>query len=123
MGTATRTQTITPVDLTGKTDIRLRHKMDENIGVKTTSMKIRVGTDSSNYYERTSTMTGNKQDDCWNRENFKIDRATMVGTVTITSIARLQIAIVATESIASGGFLFDQMQATSGGFTLKNTIR
>lgn len=122
-GTATWTKTITPVDLTGKTDIRMRHKMDENIWSKTTSMKIRVGNDSSNYYERTSTMTGNNQDNCWNRENFKIDRATQVGTVAIATIDWLQIAIVATESIASGGFLFDEIQATSGGFTLKNCIR
>lgn len=89
-----------------------------------TTLKYRVGNDSSNYYEWSSIWTGAINEDCWNFENFKLLRPdVVVGTVNLATIDRLQIEVVCTGAIPSGNLHFDISQATAGGVTLKNTIR
>lgn len=61
--------------------------------------------------------------DCWNYEAFEVARASETGTVDASAITYLEIEIVANGSITTGSILFDHMLATSGGFTLQNTIR
>lgn len=122
-GTATRTKTITSQDISDATDIRLRSKIWAAIWNKITTMKVRVGNDSSNYLERSSVYVNTTDEECRNYENFKIDRATETGTVNLATIDWLQIEVVASASIAAGWILFDEITATSGGFYLLNVIR
>lgn len=122
-GTATRTKTITSQDISDATDIRLRSKIWAAIWNKITSMKVRVGNDSSNYLERSSVYVNTTDEECRNYENFKIDRATETGTVNLATIDWLQIEVVASASIAAGWILFDEITATSWGFYLLNVIR
>lgn len=122
--TATWTKTLwAPIDITDMTDIRLRHKTKLDSWDNITSMTVRIWNDASNYYAWTSVMVGNNQDDCWNYESFKIDRAVQTGTVDIETIDRLQISVVTDANLPSDWLLFDQMLATSWGFTLNNAIR
>jgi len=89
-----------------------------------TALKYRVGNDSSNYYEWSSIWTGALNEDCWNFENFKLLRPdVVVGKVNLATIDRLQIEVDCTGAIPTGNLHFDISQATSGGVTLKNTIR
>lgn len=105
------------------TDIRLRWKIKDDYGDNVSAMTVRVGNDASNYFERSSTFIGGSEDDCWNRDNFKIVRGVETGTVNIALIDWLQIRVTCDTALPANGLLFDQMLATSGGFTLKNCIR
>jgi len=124
-GTATWTKTLgATVDISNMTDVRLWHKTSELYGASVTSLKYRVGNDSSNYYEWESIRVGAINEDCWNFENFKLIRPdVVVGTVNLATVDRLQIEVVCTGAIPTGNLHFDISQATAGGITLKNTIR
>ena len=121
--TALRTTTISSVDISAMTDIRLWWKMADAVESDLTSLTVRVWNDASNYYERSSVFVWSWQDDCWNRDNFKLDRATETWSVTDAAIDRLQIEVVCSGAIAAGDILFDQMLATTWWFTLQNCIR
>lgn len=123
-GTATWTKTLpSTVDISTMSDVRLWHKVIEDEGSKVDSLIYRVGSDSSNYLERSSIWVGVDSEDCWNYENFKIDRATIVWSPDLTNIDRLQIELQANAAIPQWSIRFDLSQATLGGFTLKNVFR
>lgn len=121
--TATRTKTITTQDITDATDVRLRYKITAANASKITSMKVRVGNDSSNYLERTASFTGSTDEACRNYEAYKIERATEVWTVNLATIDRAQIEVVWTASITWWWLLFDEMTATAWWFTLQWSTR
>lgn len=122
-GTATRTKTITTQDITDATDIRLRYKITAANAAKITSMKVRVGNDSSNYLERDASFIETADEVCRNYEAYKIERATTVWTVNLATIDRVQIRIVWTASITGWWLLFDEITATSWWFTLQWSVR
>ena len=124
-GTAVRTKTLwSPIDISTMDDVRLWHKIWENYGIYISSIKYRVGNDSSNYYERSSVRVWLDHEDCRNFENFKIWKPDIaVGTIDESAIERLQIEIVATDTIPLWEIKFDHSLATEWGITLKNCIR
>lgn len=123
IGTALWTQSITSVDLTGKDHFRLWFKIKTNYGDSITSIKYRVGTDSSNYFEGSSDWVGSDNENCWNFAAFRFDRATIVGSPDISDIAWLQIEVVCTATIPTGNIIFDHSFAAQWGFTIQNVIR
>lgn len=122
-GTATWTKTITSADLSNADNFRFWWKVAAGYGVRISSVKFRIGTNASNYFEGSSSWIGDAEEDCWNFESFRFDTATVVGTPNQAAVTWLQIEVVATGSISSGNIHFDHALATAGGFTLKNSIR
>lgn len=78
------------------------YKQTVGTGVKVTAMKVRVGNDSSNYMERDATWLGVYEEDCRNYDAYEILRATIVGTVNMSTIDWLQIEVTCNAAIASG---------------------
>lgn len=123
-GTALWTKTIAaPVDISDMSDVRLWHKTIAGQGSKVDSLIYRVGSDSSNYLEWSSIRVGVNNEQCWNYENFKVDRATVVWSPDLSAIEWLQIQVDANDSIPQWSIRFDISKATLGGFTLKNVFR
>jgi len=121
--TATRTKTISVQDLTSVTDIRLWHKIWSAVGAKITSMTVRIGNDSSNYLQRSSSFIATVDEDCRNYQAFSIERATETWTVDLATVDRLQINVVANASIDAWWILFDEMTATSWWFKIGECVR
>lgn len=122
-GTATWMKTISSVDLTNADSFRFWFKISAGYGVRFSSLKFRVGSDSSNYWEGSTAWIGDNEEGCWNFDSFQFDRSTKVGNPYKAAVTWLQIEAVVTGSISSGNIHFDHALATSGGFTLKNCIR
>ncbi len=104
-------------------DVRLRHKTIVWQGASVNTLKYRVGNNAANYLEWTSIRVGVNNEQCRNYENFKLNRATTVGTVNLTTIQWVEIEVVANASIPQGSIRFDATIASSWGFTLKNVYR
>lgn len=121
--TALWTKTISSVDISAMTRIRFWFKISEDYWSSVTSLKFRVGSDSSNYYEYSTAWVWVNNEDCWNFDSFDIARATVVGTPDESAIEWIQIEVVASATIPTGNLHFDHALASSGGFTIKNVIR
>lgn len=117
------TKTISSVDLSTKEHFRIWNKIAEGEGMKVESIKYRVWTDSSNYFEGVSRFVWNDNEDCWNFEAFKFDEIWYVWTPDKSDITRLQIVVETNASIPSWWLIFDHCFATTGWFTLNKTIR
>lgn len=121
--TALWTKAISAVDISAMTRIRFWFKISEDYWSSVTSLKFRVGSDSSNYYEYSTAWVWVNNEDCWNFDSFDIARATVVGTPVEAAIDWLQIEVVASATIPTGNLHFDHALVSSGGFTIKNVIR
>lgn len=110
-GTLTNS-TMTAVDLTA---FQNRSNLYVDIYFPTvtsiTSVALKWGTDSSNYYTVTSTTDyiGRAFAVGWNRVKFAWSSPTTVGTPTITSIAYLQMTLAYSVSPAATGFYFQNV--------------
>lgn len=123
-GTAKWTKTITSKDISAYTHARFWHKEAAGEGAKITSMKLRLGTDASNYFEYALTNVGAAYEDCWNYESVVLNEyTTSTGSPSLTTIAWLQIEVVAGSDITANSLYFDNMTATTGSFTLAGTVR
>lgn len=123
-GTAKWTKTITSQDISAFTHGRFWWKAVSGEGGKITSMKVRMGTDASNYFEWTLANTGAAFEDCWNYESVILNQyTTSAGSPSLATIAWLQIEVVCGSAISASGLLFDNMTATTGSFTLQGVIR
>lgn len=118
-GTATRTKTITSVDLTWLTDFRYRWKVKLWEGQKISSFKIRFWQNSSNYFEYTNTHTWNDWEDLRLYESFKIAKyISKVWSPTLTWVVWLQYEVICSSAIDF--VLFDYAFVTTGGITMTN---
>lgn len=122
-GTAKWTTTITPVDISTMDHFRLWFKIKTAYGASVTSIKYRVGNDSSNYYEGSSDWFGTANENCWNYIAFRFDRATVVGSPNLATVDWLEIEVICNATIPTGNLIFDHAFASKGGFTLQNVIR
>ena len=123
-GTATWTKAISATDLTVYEHVRFWWKMAANAGSKVSALKIRIGNDASNYNEYNISHVGQNYEDCWSWESVILaEPDSVTGTPDLETVDWIQLAMTATGSIAAGDIFFDQMQATSGGFTLVNVSR
>lgn len=116
-GTATRTKTITSTDFSWYADLRYWWKTDGDID----NFNLRIGTDSSNYYEYSNPRVGLNWIDCWHYESFDIDNPVTVGSPDLTNITWIQIELESSVNVSN--IRFDEMSITTGGITMKNTQR
>lgn len=123
-GSATWTQSISSTDLTVYDHLRFWWKIAEGEGSKITSLKIRIGNDASNYNEYDIPHVGEEFEDCWSYESvLLLEPESTTGTPDMETVDWLQLVLVGTASIPADGILFDNMHATSGGFTIVNVAR
>ncbi len=123
-GTAKWTKTISSKDISAYTNARFWHKIASGEGGKITTMKLRLGTDASNYFEYALTNVGAAFEDCWNYESVILNQyTTSLGSPSLTTIAWIQIEIVCNAAITANSIFFDNITATTGSFTLQNTTR
>lgn len=121
---ATWTKTITAQDISAFRAVRFWWKIAADQGVKMSTFKLRIGQDSSNFYEYTITNKGAPFEDCWNLESVILNEYTSsTGTPNLTAVDWLQISITSSAAIPAGSIYFDHMQAFTGSFTLQNCIR
>lgn len=123
-GTATWTKTVSSLDLSGYTHARFWHKIAAGDGGKVTGMKLRMGTDASNYFEWIIPNVGAAFEDCWNYESVIINEfSSSTGSPDITDIDWVQIVVTCNAAIDAGNLRFDSMTATTGSFTIQNVTR
>jgi len=121
-GAAKWTKTITSQDLTAYDNIRFWYKVKAGEGECITSMKIRAGTDASNYFEWNVPNVGSAFEDCWNYESVVLSEYdSSAGSPDISTIAWLQLEVVCGGAITE--LNFDNVTATTGSFTLQGTAR
>ena len=108
------------MDISAFTHLRPWVKIDAGELSKLTAPKFRAMTSGGNYLEWTDAI---ECEDCWSYESFKIADGTATGTVNLASIAYFEYQWTASTSVALGGILFDQLSATTGGFTIRNVMR
>lgn len=90
-GTATRTKTISSTDFSLFTDLRYRRKTDGDVD----AMKVRIGTDASNYFEYDNPRVGLNWIDCWHYESVDMEEGQVVGSPDLTNITRIQFELTA----------------------------
>lgn len=123
-GSCTWTKTITAQDIDDYRHARFWWKIASGNGGKITAMKLRLGQDSSNYFEYNISNIGPSFEDCWNYESVILSEYSSTnGSPTLTGVDWLQIVVTAAAAISAGDLLFDVMQVTTGGFTLQNVSR
>lgn len=123
-GVSTWTKTISSQDISAYMKTRFWWKVAAGHGIKITAMKLRLGTDASNYFEYTITNFGASFEDCWSLESVNLnDYSSSTGSPSLTTIAWLQIEITTSAAIATGNLFFDHMAAFTGSFTIQNVIR
>jgi hypothetical protein len=123
-GTAQRTQEIETTDISGYSHLRLWRKIAKGQGYKMQSMKFRAGVDDENYYERSIPRIGLEYEDCWNRESVQLYKDfTEVGECDLHLIRWLQIEMTTSEDVHTGDIHFDEIEVSTGGFTLEKAYR
>lgn len=123
-GSATWTKTISSKDLSAYTHIRFWHKVAVGEGGKLSSMKLRIGTDASNYFEYNLPNVGAAFEDCWNYESAILNQYDDIeGAPDMEDIEWLQIVVACSGAIAANSLFFDNMTATTGSFTIQNVKR
>lgn len=123
-GTATWTQSISTQDLSSFTHLRYWWKVAAGEGGKISSMKLRAGTDASNYFEWDIPNVGASFEDCWNYESVIINEYDSVtGSPDITDVEWMQIVVTTSFGIAADSLFFDHMTATTGSFTIQNVTK
>lgn len=116
IGTGVYTKTITSVDLSDTNKLRAWYKTSVGEGDFVSSIKYRIGTDVSNYFEFNCLYcNGVASEDCYHLESFFLNEPSQtVGTPNLASITWLQIEIVSTNTIT--GLWFDVLHAVKNGF-------
>lgn len=108
----------------GYSHARFWWKVASGEGGKITSMKLRIGEDSSNYFEYAIPHVGAEWEDCWSYESVIVSEPDgITGTPELASCDWAQLVIVSTGSIPAGSIFLDQLQVTNGGFTMVNVER
>lgn len=124
VGTGIWTKTISSKDLSSYTNLRLWWKVAAGEGVKMTSLKVRVGDDASNYFEFSLSNIGTQFEDCWNFDSMILgEHDAVVGTPDLSDVTWIQIRVGCSSAIAANSLFFDHLHATTGSFTLQNTVR
>ena len=122
-GTATYEHTFTAVDMTGTKKFRLYFWRPLSLASKASAVKIRVGSDSSNYYEWDLDVATTEYFGKWREEELNVfsggasgvDLGSTVGSPDIANIDYLAVVVTATAAITSGDILIDDIRwATLG---------
>lgn len=113
-------KTLTSLDLTNYADLRFWVKLPENISSIISNYSIILWNDSSNYLKFTKTPDSGA---IWSYESFLISSWLETWSVDLANIDYLKFEFTALTSFTSGEILFDDLQASNGGFTLNNTQR
>ena len=123
-GTGTWTQSLASSDLSSYTHARFWWKVAAGYGADITAVKLRLGTDASNYFEYSIANIGAGFEDCWNWESvILLSPTTTVGSPVLTAVVWMQFAVTATAAIPTGNLKFDHLLTSTGGFTLQNCDR
>lgn len=123
-GTAIWTKTISSQDISAYKHGRFWWKAAATEGGKITGMKLRLGTDASNYFEYTINNVGAGFEDCWNYESVILNEYSgSAGSPSLATIAWLQIRVTTTAAVSANSLFFDSMTATTGSFTIQNVVR
>lgn len=124
-GTAIWTKSgITSTDISAHKHARFWWKPSAGEGIKITSLKLRLGTDASNYFEWDIDNIGSAFDDCWNYESVELaNYDTSAGSPNLAAIQWAQIRVTTTAAITANSLRFDYLFASTGSFTLQNTAR
>lgn len=115
-------KTLTAVDLTNYEHIRFWVKLPENLSSIISSYSIIIWNDASNYLKFTKNILPDSGA-IWSYESFLISSWVETWSVNLASIDYLKFEFTALTSFTSWEILFDDLQVTSGGFTLNNTQR
>ncbi len=122
-GVATYEKTFTPVDMTGYDRQRIWLKVIAGNILKMTSFKLRMGTDSSNYYEWEVTPS-DLSEDCWLNWTSKNNNfTTETGTINLSSVGYVAVIFTATGPITLGDIRIDSVTGNAGGFSVNNVER
>lgn len=123
-GTGIWTKTITSADISAYTHVRFWWKEGATYGGLVSSLKLRLGTDASNYFEYTLTNYGSAFEDCWNFESVKLtEYSSSTGSPDLAAVEWMQILVGCSGAIATGNLRFDHIFASTGNFTLQNVAR
>lgn len=123
-GTAKWTTSVSSLDMSSYDNLRFWWKVASGKGALISSLKIRIGTDSSNYWEWNIPRVGENYEDCWNYESIRLKRHDeLVGSPIRSDIDWVEIEVVTTDALASGELQFDHMFCTTGSFTLTGVER
>lgn len=123
-GSSTWAKTISSTDYSAYTHARFWWKATDGNAGKITAMKLRLGTDASNYFEWDIDNIGSAFDSCWNYESVELaNYDTSTGSPNLAAIQWAQIAITTSAAITANTLFFDHLFASTGSFTLKNTAR
>ena len=123
-GTATWTKTITAKDISAYTHLRFWWKALAGNGGKMTSMIVRLGTDASNYFEYSFSNIGAAYEACWNYESVKLgEYDSITGSPSLASVQWIRIVVATASAMDANSLFFDNMFASTGGFTIQNVVR
>lgn len=115
-------QTFASIDISLFTHLRFWWKVLATQGAWMNSYKVKIGTDSSNYFQYDIPRIGVDFEDCWNYESVKIyEPEAIVWVPNLMAITYIRYEIDANANI--NDFLFEHVFVSTGGFTLTDTIR
>ena len=122
IGTGTYTKIITSLDLSSMDKLRVFYKTNINEGDFVSSIKYRLGTDASNYFEfNCQYCSGVELEDCHHLEDFVLSDGIIVGSPALNNIQWLQIEIVSIGNIT--GLWFDVLHCVKNGFGINGVAR
>jgi len=123
VGTGLYTKTITSTDLSDTDKLRVWYKTSVGEGDFITTLKYRIGSDVSNYFEfNCNYINGVALEDCYHLESFFLNEPSVtVGSPSLANITWLQIETVSTANIT--GLWFDVLHAVKNGFCVDGMAR
>ena len=120
-GNGSWSKTISSLDLSLYTDLRFWMKIAAGQGKTISKLTLRIGLNSSNYFEYPISHIWNDREDCWSFESVDINYpTTTVGAPSLSNITRCSFYI---ESTGTNYIIFDAMFASTGGMTIKSCKR
>lgn len=118
-GTGTLEKTLdSAVDCSEMDKVRFWHYVGNTD--KLTGLTLKIGTDSSNFYEFDCEHI---ESECWHYESFNFDEATITGSPSKTTIGWARFEWAVTGAVGIGDLRVDCLFGAQGGFTIKNTDR
>ena len=123
-GTGAATYTFAAVDISQHEKGRFRWKIAADNGDCMDMFKIRIGQDTSNYFERSIEKIGLDYEAHRSLESILLKEPhAVVGTPVLSAVTFLQYYFEANDSTVTNSIHVDIFQAFDGGFTLQNTNR
>jgi len=121
--TAIWTKTIWSTDISSETAIRFWWKVTVWNWSSISEFKVRIGSDSSNYYEFDVTNIWIGYEICWNYETHKFIDWTQTWSPDLSAVTHLQYRITTTATIADTNLNFDYIFGSDWWFSIQNCFR